>query len=79
VVNRAIGGGDARSNSVSNTEAGRYQKQDSMFATMSTIWAGNKRTMKLDDGWSAGLRDAIRLVIQGGNDLQQRTCEGRVC
>jgi hypothetical protein len=39
---------------------------------------GIKRTMKLDDGWSAGLRVVIRQVIQGGNDLQQRTYEGRV-
>ena len=42
------------------------------------IRTGDKRRMKLDDGWSAGLRDVIRLGIQGGDDLQQRTCESRV-
>jgi hypothetical protein len=34
--------------------------------------------MKVDAGWGAGRRTLVRLVIQGGNELQQRTGEGRV-
>jgi hypothetical protein len=34
--------------------------------------------MKVDAGSSAGLRAVIRQVRQGGNELQQRTGEGRV-
>jgi hypothetical protein len=34
--------------------------------------------VKVDAGWKAGLRVVIRLVVQGGNELQQHTGEGRV-
>jgi hypothetical protein len=44
-----------------------YGKWCSKEATTVAIGAGNKRRVKLDNGWSAGLRDAIRLVIHDGN------------
>lgn len=37
-----------------------------------TIWARVERIVKLDDGWSAGRRDVIRLMRKGGEELEQR-------
>jgi hypothetical protein len=76
-----MGGGDAKRRSkVSKAAGAQLMIVVAMGVMMVTIGAGNKRRMKLQAGrWlgcGAGVV-AIRLVIQDGNDLQQRTCEGQ--